>query len=137
MRGLEEAHQVVRLQVLDDLNRDQAAQRAVRLGVEPREGVGAVRAQAARAAGADHLVVDVDAAGVDAVLAKQVQQLAAAAPDVDHVARRRRTAARYGQQALADLLARAAEPILEADVLERIGVRARRRRWRGADRGVA
>ena len=78
-----------RLEVLDDLHGDQPAERAVRQRLEVRERVALARVEAARPAGLDHLVVDVEAVRADAALGEQRQELAAAAPEVEHVRRAR------------------------------------------------
>ena len=56
--------------MLDDLNRRQAADAAVRLTLEIPERVALLDIEPARAAQLHHAVVGVDAAGADAVLAR-------------------------------------------------------------------
>ena len=124
-RELEEPQQVARLQVLDDLRGEDAAERGVGQRRRVADGVRFGDVEAARAADLRHLVIQIDAARADAARGEQIEELAAAAADVEHVGR----AVEERQVDLeprADHLARAPELILEADVL--VGVEGRRRR---------
>ena len=74
-----------------------------------------------------HRVVGVHAAGGHAVLAQEIEQLTAAAADIQHI-RGRCQDRQVVLDSRADVFLRAAEAILEADVGERIQRRAERRR---------
>ena len=123
---LQETHQVVRLEVLHDLRREDAAEALVLEPLQVRQGVALARVEPALPAFLDHLVVDVEAAGAHALLAQQVEELAAPAPDVEHVllAREQRQVV---LQPLPDHGGRPAELILEPDVLERLDAARRER----------
>ena len=114
-RGLDQAQEVSRLEVLDYLNRDQAAERAVGDAVEKPERVALLGLEAARSARLDHRRVGVDAARGNAVFAKQIEQLAAAAPEIDDVPGAGEDRHVVDELA-ADLFGRAAELVFEADV---------------------
>ena len=129
----EHPHQVVGLEVLDDLGRKEAAERLVGQGAQMAEGVAPGRVQPPLAAALDRLRVGVDAAGGDAVVAQQGEELSAAAAQVEHV-RRALEVGQIGALPLRDLLRRPAEHVLEADVL--VGVQIRRGRNRGGRCGV-
>ena len=105
--------------MLDDLNRRQAADAAVRLTLEKPERVALLDIEPARAAQLHHAVVGVDAAGADAVLPQQIEQLAAAAADVNDI-RCRRKQRHVVREPRADIVLRSAKAILEADVGERV-----------------
>ena len=84
--GLERAHQVLGLEMLDHLRREEAAERSVPRRLQEAQDVGLVGDEAARAAHLDHLVIQVEPARRDAGLAQQVQELTTPAPGIEHVA---------------------------------------------------
>ncbi len=88
-RDVEELRQVPRLQVLHDLRGEQSPKRAVRDRPEVGQQIGDRRAQPLVAADVHHRLVEIDAARPHTMLREQAQELAAPAPDVEHVARAR------------------------------------------------
>src|SRR6185295_356378 len=100
-RLLEELEQVVGLEVLGDLRREQSAERSVRKRAQVAERIAFGGVEALRAADLDHLVIEIEAARADPLLAQQVQELAAAAADVEDV-RRAREDREVGLEAGAD-----------------------------------
>ena len=107
--------------MLDDLTREQPANRLVGLPAQVSERVGSGRLESMFAAPLDSLHIGVDAAGRDPALAQHGQELAASAPDVHHVGcpieiRQVRALVRH------DLLARPTEGVLEADVRVRVEI---------------
>jgi hypothetical protein len=131
----EEAHEVRRLEVLDHLHRQHAAQRRIRVLCEPANRVCGNDVEAAGAADLDHRRIRIDATGDDAALAQRVQQLATAASDVDHV-----VGAREQRQILlhayADVARVSAKPVLERDIrfgVDRMAADSGRARGRSAD----
>ena len=75
------------LEVLDDLTREQSADRLVGQRTQVPERIAPGRVEAMLPAPLDGLGIAVDAAGSDPPLAQHGQELAAAAPDVHHVGR--------------------------------------------------
>ncbi len=115
VRKIEGAHQVGGLQMLDDLNGDDAAEGTIRQGAEISQEVGFRDVEAALAAHLDHLVIDVQASRADAGGPEEVEELASAAAHVEHVSR----ASEHPDiwfEARADLVLRSAEAVLEPDV---------------------
>ena len=80
--------------MLDDLRREDAAERAVRQRREIADGVSLGHVEPAGAAAFGHLVIEIDAARRNAARAEEVEKFAAAAADIEHVGRCRRRAAR-------------------------------------------
>ena len=104
------------------------------LPLEIPERVALLDIEPARAAQLHHAVVGVDAAGADAVLPQQLEQLAAAAADVNDI-RCRRQQRHVVLEPRADIVLRSAKAILEADVGERADVVAERTvGWERSDR---
>ena len=90
VRQLDEREQRVELQVLDDLDGDDGAERS-RAGVgEEGDGVAVAGVDAGGLRLGDHAGVEVDADALDAALGERGQHLAPAAADVEHRRRRRR-----------------------------------------------
>ena len=75
--------------MLGDLRGEEPAERLIGQRAQVAERVAFDRLEPLRAADLHHLVVEIEAAAADAVLAQQVQELAAAAADVEDVAWRR------------------------------------------------
>jgi hypothetical protein len=73
----------VRVEVLDEVRREHALRARVRTGAQPVEGVGPLHHQAGSGRGVHHPVVEVDALGLDARVAQQLQELASAARQLD------------------------------------------------------
>ena len=73
--------------MLDHLHGDEAAERAVRQGRQVFERVSLRCLQPALTTDLDHRDIQIEAASLDAVLAHEIQELAAAAADVEHVGR--------------------------------------------------
>ena len=115
-RCRQEAEQVVGLQVLDDLRRDEAAEAAGRRGQQERQAIGFGHGEAPGPAALDHLVVLIHAARRDTSAAQQREELATAAADVHDIGRAREDRDVVGHAA-ADLVLAAAKEILEAGVL--------------------
>jgi hypothetical protein len=115
-RQLEKAEQVARLQVLDDLRREQAADRRVGLAFEIPDEIPFGDVEPPRAADFDHLVIEIQPAPGDPFRLQQVEELAAPAADVEHVLRALEVR-QVSREPLADGVLRAAELILEPDVL--------------------
>ena len=122
--SFEAPHQVVGLQVLDHLGGDEAAEAVgVGRGQEAGTSVSATSKPLARQRSTISMV-QVDAAGRDAGVAQQPEELAAAAADVDDVARRREKPRRSRAIRSRMSSSAAAIGVLEADVLlaaQRIG----------------
>ncbi len=83
-RELEQADERRRRKVLDDLTREDAAERLLRETVEVLEEVGLLDVEPFAARERDHVRVGVDPARLDAGVAKQRKQLASPAADVEH-----------------------------------------------------
>src|SRR5207302_6509153 len=83
-RELEQADERGRRQMLHDLAREDAAQRAVLRALEVGEQVGLLDRKTLSAGESDHVRVGVHTTGLDPGLTKQPDELAAAAADVEH-----------------------------------------------------
>ena len=127
--SLRNAQQVVRREVLDDLRREQSrrATRPAGRADRSRRRRG-VTSQAARAAHLDHLVIEVEAARGDAVLPQQLEKLAPAAADVEHIGGALRRSAR-SWSAVRGCRFRSAERRLERGVFPALRAPSRRRAW--------
>ena len=79
--------QVSRLEMFDDLRREEAAERSVGLRAQVGERVGFGDVESLLPADVHHRAVDVDAARRDPLVAQERQELAAPAADVQDVAR--------------------------------------------------
>ena len=88
--------------------------------------------QAARAAQLDHVIVDVDAGRADAPFAEQVEEFAAAAADIQHVARALEVR-KVVRDAGADLILGTAKPVLERHVAVALVVGGQWRREQPAE----
>src|SRR5205807_3700388 len=113
-RELEQAYERGRRQMLHDLAREDAAQRAVLRALEVCEQVGLLHRKTLSAGESDHVRVGVHPTGIDPGLTEQSDELAAAAADVEH----RLGLAEVldvGALALANLVGAAAHPSLEGE----------------------
>jgi len=126
-RDVQEPHQVRRREVLDHLQRNQATQGGVGQRLEIRDRVALPGVEASGQARLHHLVVEVEPARGDAVLLQQGQQLAAPAPEIEHV-RASSEHVDIRQLPRPDLVLGSPELVLEAHVLVGVhGVGHRRR----------
>ncbi|MEZ5286805.1 MAG: hypothetical protein R2712_18745 [Vicinamibacterales bacterium] len=71
--------------MLDDLRRHEPAQLSVRTPAQVPEGIAFRHVQAGLPAAHDHLVVEVHASAAHAAFGQQLQELASAAADVEHL----------------------------------------------------
>ena len=121
--------------MLDELRREDPAQRPLVEALQIRERIAFLNVEALAAAEGGHVRVEVDAPGLDARLGEQRQELAAPTADVEH---RSRVAEVVDVRALAiaDQLPRAAHAALEGEVVEglrrRLADRTRRPRAAGS-----
>ena len=125
-RELEQAEERRRRQVLDDLAGEDPAEAPVRQRLEVGERVGLLDLEPFAARVGDHVGVGVDAARLDAGLAQQPEELAAATADVEH-GRCVAKVVDIGALALADVPGRSAHLRLEGEVVGE-GGRGRLRR---------
>src|SRR3954462_4885421 len=102
--------------MLDELRREDPAERAVLEAFEIRDSVRVLDVEPLTAGVGDHVRVEIDASRLDAALSEQLEKLAAAAPKVEH---RRRVAevVRVGALALADAVGGAPHAALEGEVV--------------------
>ena len=75
--------------MLDNLKRDDPAKRFVRTVVKQRDGVALANREPARTQLLDHRGIGLDAPGLDASLAQQLEELASTAAEVGNRPRRR------------------------------------------------
>ena len=85
IRRFEQTHQVVGLHVFDDLRGEDPAERGVWLGEEISQGVARGGFEPAVPADGGHFLIEVDAPRGDALFPEQIEELPAAAADVEHV----------------------------------------------------
>ena len=102
--------------MLDDLAHEDPAERTVRGAAEVLDEVGLLDVEALAACVRRHVRVRVDAARLDAGLAQQAEQLAAAAADVED-GRRSAEVIEVATLALADRVGAATHPALEGEVI--------------------
>jgi hypothetical protein len=122
---IEEAHQVVWFEVLDDLSGEESAKRSIGLRQQVAERVTGRRIEPPLTADRSHFFVQIDAARRNVPGPQQLEKLSTAASHIEHIARP--VEQRHVRpEPFGNIVLRSPKLIFESDVLIRIQLRTRR-----------